>query len=201
MWSQPKKRTSIFSEVYDKRIHLIWLWLISDLRFKSVLSYPFGIVISSTSSTVSPKPGLKVCWPPRSLRNSSKVCVFCIQISNKINGSVNKHKKDAVLKLTGTEIAENDCMAINPCSGGASSESAEDFCQPHSQGSLLPVPGNEVGFLFQDKFEFFCAKVSPVKRLYSNITDCHITKQGFPGVQLRTTLHCVFKCGSRLNTD
>lgn len=96
-------------------------WLINNSRFQSVLSYPFGIVISSTSSTVSPKPGLKVCWPPRSLRNSSKVCVFCIKISNKINGSVNKHKKYAVLKLTRTEIAANDCKAINPCSGGAGS--------------------------------------------------------------------------------
>ena len=71
-------------------------WLINNSRFQSVLSYPFGIVISSTSSTVSPKPGLKVCWPPRSLRNSSKVCVFC----NKINGSVNKHRKYAVFSAS-----------------------------------------------------------------------------------------------------
>lgn len=77
-------------------------WLINNSRFQSVLSYPFGIVISSTSSTVSPKPGLKVCWPPRSLRNSSKVCVFCIKISNKINGSVNKHKE-----ICSFEINEN----------------------------------------------------------------------------------------------
>ena len=100
-------------------------WLINNSRFQSVLSYPFGIVISSTSSTVSPKPGLKVCWPPRSLRNSSKVCVFCKKISkkisNKINGSVKKQKKYAVLKLTRTEIATNDCKTINPCSGGAGS--------------------------------------------------------------------------------
>lgn len=98
-------------------------WLINNSRFPSVLSYPFGIVISSTSSTVSPKPGLKVCWPPRSLRNSSKVCVFCIKISNKKkNRSVTKNKKYAVLKLTITEIAANDCKAITPCSGGAGSQ-------------------------------------------------------------------------------
>ena len=103
-------------------------WLINNSRFQSVLSYPFGIVISSTSSTVSPKPGLKVCWPPRSLRNSSKVCVFCIKISNKINGSVKELKKYAVLKLTRTEIAAHDCKAINPCSGGAESQYFRRVC-------------------------------------------------------------------------
>ena len=90
-------------------------WLINNSRFQSVLSYPFGIVISSTSSTVSPKPGLKVCWPPRSLRNSSKVCVFC----NKINGSVNKHKKYAVFF----------CLpAVEGLGPSTFAESAEDFC-------------------------------------------------------------------------
>ena len=107
-------------------------WLINNSRFQSVLSYPFGIVISSTSSTVSPKPGLKVCWPPRSLRNSSKVCVFCIKISNKINGSVNKHKKYAVLKSTRTEIAQMTARQSIPAVVGLChstfAESAEDFC-------------------------------------------------------------------------